>query len=72
MLHGGALLLLVIAAAKTPRVERVRLPGTAAGKHLLLSYSLGGQQSAASAAPAKSVAAIATQAVLPKKVVPAP
>ncbi len=53
-LHGAAVLALVLVAAKAPRVERVRLPGSSAGKHLLLSYTLGGQESAkASALPKK-------------------
>jgi protein TonB len=53
-LHGAAVLALVLSVTKAPRVERVKLPGSPQGKHLLLSYSLGGQESAkVSALPKK-------------------
>lgn len=54
VLHGAAILALVLLAARAPRVKPVNMPGTANGKHLLLTYSLGGQASASSALPKKA------------------
>jgi protein TonB len=43
LLHGSAVLLLLVAARYAPRVAPVRIPGTANGKRLMLTYSVGGR-----------------------------
>jgi protein TonB len=55
LLHAGGVLLLLLAAAKAPRVVPVHLPGSANGKHLLLSYSVGGPQNTQDSALQKRI-----------------
>ena len=57
VLHVSAVALLVLAAAKAPRVQPVKIPGSANGKHLLLTYSVGGVQSEAETAVTMQVPA---------------
>ena len=54
LLHGCALLLLLLTAHFGLRPVPVRLPGTAQGKRLMLTYSVGGKTAAATVA-AKSI-----------------
>ncbi len=64
--HVSAVALLVLAAAKAPRVQPVKMPGSANGKHLLLTYSVGGVQSEAETAVTKQVASV-TKMQVPAK-----
>lgn len=70
-LHVSAVALLVLLAAKAPRVQAVRMPGTANGRHLLLAYSVGGASSEAESAVTKKVAAV-TKTAARQKPVPVP
>jgi protein TonB len=72
MLHCAGLLLLLLAGAKAPQIEDVKLPGTSSGKHLLLTYSLGGQASANPAAMPRKAAPSAAKPIATAKVAPAP
>ena len=71
VLHVSAVALLVLLAAKAPRVQAVRMPGSASGKHLLLAYSVGGAPSEAESAVTKKVAAV-TKTTAMSKPVPVP
>lgn len=61
LLHGSAVLSLLIAGHFAPRPVPARMPGTAEGKRLMLTYSIGGRPAAAvsvskaAPAPAKTV-----------------
>lgn len=70
--HALVIAALVLVAVKAPQAVRVKLPGTAHGMHTLLTYTIGGQESAAaSAAPKKSAEAkVKTPTIA--KVAPAP
>lgn len=58
LLHGSAICLLLAAAHYAPRPVPSRMPGTADGKRLMLTYSIGGQ-------PAVQVSALAKAAQRP-------
>jgi protein TonB len=64
--HVAAVALLVVAGAKAPRVMPVHLPGSAEGKHMLLTYSTGAQPSVTESAVTKQVSAV-TKTAAPKK-----
>jgi len=70
--HALVIAAAVLVAVKAPQAVRVKLPGSANGKHTLLTYTIGGQESAAaSAAPKKSAPAkVKTPTIA--KVAPAP
>lgn len=61
-LHVSAISLLVLVAAKVPRVVPVHNPGTAAGKHLLLTYSTGAAPSVAESSLTRQAATIPRKA----------
>ncbi len=50
LLHGCAVLLLLLATHFAPRAMPVRMPGTADGKRLMLTYSVGGKPAPAAIA----------------------
>jgi protein TonB len=58
VLHVSSVALLVLVAAKAPRVVPVHLPGSANGKHLLLTYSTGAAPSEAESVVTKQVKAV--------------
>ncbi|MEG9434549.1 hypothetical protein, partial [Terriglobus sp. ADX1] len=56
--HALVIAAVVLVAVKAPQAVRVKLPGSAHGTHTLLTYTIGGQESAAaSAAPKKAAEA---------------
>lgn len=55
--HLAAVTLLLI-GSRTPRVQSVKMPGSASGKHLLLTYSTGGLQSDTKSSVSKQVAPV--------------
>jgi protein TonB len=64
LLHSLAVSLLLLATHFAPRAMPVRMPGTADGKRLMLTYSIGGRPApAAIAAKAKEAPAEAPKAV---------
>ncbi|WP_047497181.1 TonB family protein [Terriglobus sp. TAA 43] len=70
--HALVIAAVVLVAVKAPQAVRVKLPGSAHGTHTLLTYTIGGQESAAaSSAPKKSAPAkVKTPTIA--KVAPAP
>ena len=64
LLHGSAVALLLLAARLAPRVTPVRVPGTADGKRLMLTYSVGGRPAPATVAAKDTT----TPTVTPKPV----
>lgn len=69
VLHVGAVALLVLVVVKAPRVQPVKMPGSANGKHLLVTYSVGGVASETESAVTKQVAAAAKTAAAQKAAV---
>ncbi|HEY9137817.1 MAG TPA: TonB family protein [Terriglobus sp.] len=70
--HALVIAVAVLLAVKAPRAVRVKLPGSANGKHTLLTYSIGGQESAAASAAPKKAAEAKVKAPVMAKVAPAP
>ena len=70
--HALVIAVMVLLAVKAPQAVRVKLPGSATGKHTLLTYSIGGQAVAAASVAPKKVAE--ARVVTPKmaKAAPAP
>jgi hypothetical protein len=55
--HLAAVAFLLI-ASRAPRVQSVKMPGSASGKHMLLTYSTGGLQSEPVSSVSKQVAPV--------------
>jgi protein TonB len=69
--HVAAIALVLFVASRTPRIRVVKLPGSASGTHMLLTYSTGGVQSEAKSFVKHEVVAV-SKAALPSKPMPVP
>ena len=65
LLHGALVLLVLLAARFAPHAAPARMPGTAEGKRLMVTYSLGGR-------PAAPTPAIAAKTAPPQAETPKP